>query len=442
MRIAAAVFKDFPPFADGYIRFPAENAENSTDQIGEVHILTGQNGTGKTRLLCLLAAALGNDWALNTRYEPSKSGVVTVLGRSTRWPHDFFWSPGKTGISGLRVPLTDDQLKQICSTGNSAEWQQGDFGNFLNLQKQYGPGAGLAFRGTANVTDVDISALAPINLGKVSHHLTFHENDPKVICQSMANLKILAAMDSLKAGTSKHSRSVRLMEKLEESISRITGRSFAFNVVPNPQVHLEVSWGKATGMKLKQLPDGLRSIIGWLVSCVAKLEAMFPELDDPLSVPLILLLDEPEGHLHPAWQRMILPAAQALFPQAQIFVATHSPFVISSVNRGWIHIFRADEAGIVTIQPPQACSAGDSYLDVIEDILGVKEWYDPETETLLEQFRSLRDAVLNGTASFDLLEDHALNIAKRSPSLHEMMAREMHQAKRILSSREVVPVVQ
>ena len=192
----------------------------------------------------------------------------------------------------------------------------------------------------------------------------------------------------------------------KEPCHGITGREFAFDVTPHPEVRLRVFWGGVT-MSLLQLPDGLRSIIGWLVSCVSKLEAPFPDHPDPLSVPLILLLDEPEGHLHPAWQRKVLPAAQTLFPQAQIFAATHSPFVISSVNEGWIHIFRADESGTVTVDKPRECSKGDTYLDVVEDVLGVKEWYDPETEELLAKFRQSRDAVLAGRATFDDLEAQA-----------------------------------
>jgi predicted ATP-binding protein involved in virulence len=158
-----------------------------------------------------------------------------------------------------------------------------------------------------------------------------------------------------------------------------------------------------------------------------------------LSVPLILLLDEPEGHLHPAWQRKVLPAAQALFPQAQIFAATHSPFVISSVNEGWIHVFRADESGMVTVDKPRECSKGDTYIDVVEDILGVKEWYDPETEGLLAEFRQTRDAVLAGGDAFDKLEAQAKAIARRSSSLRDLMAREMRQVERLTAQATASP---
>jgi predicted ATP-binding protein involved in virulence len=142
---------------------------------------------------------------------------------------------------------------------------------------------------------------------------------------------------------------------------------------------------------------------------------------------VILLLDEPESHSHPAWQRQLLPAAQQLFPNAQIFVATHSPFIISSVNSGWIHGLRMDATGMVTADDPKPCSKGVSWIDAVEDVLGVTEWYDPETENLLAEFRTLKREVLSERGDINSLKEKADAIAYRSESLQSMMAREMHQ---------------
>jgi hypothetical protein len=282
------------------------------------------------------------------------------------------------------------------------------------------------------VTEAKIAAMAPLKLGKPEEHLTFEpaRDEDLLICQSMANLKMGAAMDALRLSAGSDSRAIGLMRRLDGAVSRITGRDFSFDVAPYPEVRLRVFWGGVT-MGLMQLPDGLRSIIGWLVSCVAKLDALFPDHPDPLSVPLILLIDEPEGHLHPAWQRKVLPAAQALFPHAQIFAATHSPFVISSVNEGWIHVLRADDKGTVKVDKAVPCGKGDTYLDAVEDVLGVKEWYDPETEALLVAFRQSRDAVLAGQDLYEKLAEQAQAIAARSGSLRDMMAREMRQIERL-----------
>lgn len=53
---------------------------------------------------------------------------------------------------------------------------------------------------------------------------------------------------------------------------------------------------------------------------------------DPLAGCGIVLIDEVETHLHPKWQRRILPALQETFPNVQFIVTTHSPLVLSTVK--------------------------------------------------------------------------------------------------------------
>ncbi|WP_437957044.1 AAA family ATPase [Sorangium sp. So ce119] len=44
----------------------------------------------------------------------------------------------------------------------------------------------------------------------------------------------------------------------------------------------------------------------------------------------VLLIDEPEQHLHVQWQRLLLPALRELSPATQIIVATHSEAILDS----------------------------------------------------------------------------------------------------------------
>lgn len=46
----------------------------------------------------------------------------------------------------------------------------------------------------------------------------------------------------------------------------------------------------------------------------------------------LLLIDEPEAHLHPTWQRLLPDALQRLIPNGQILVATHSPYIIHGLK--------------------------------------------------------------------------------------------------------------
>lgn len=62
------------------------------------------------------------------------------------------------------------------------------------------------------------------------------------------------------------------------------------------------------------------------------------ELEFPYERRMVLLIDEVEAHLHPRWQRRILPAVLAavkrLSPelQVQVVVTTHSPLVLASLE--------------------------------------------------------------------------------------------------------------
>lgn len=160
------------------------------------------------------------------------------------------------------------------------------------------------------------------------------------------------------------------------------------------------------------------------------MDAWLEGKSDPGQNEAVFLLDEVESHLHPAWQRRVLPAFQRLFPKAQIFVATHSPFVIASLNHGWIHRLKLDN-GVVTPQDPLPASQGDSYITVVEDIMGLKQWYDPETEQLLTNFRAQRDAAYGGNLEAQTEARRlADQIGQRSMELAFVMGRELNQMDR------------
>ena len=57
--------------------------------------------------------------------------------------------------------------------------------------------------------------------------------------------------------------------------------------------------------------------------------------------PAILLIDEIENHLHPTWQRRVIPALLEHFPGLQIFATTHSPFVVAGLKAGQVHVLEA-----------------------------------------------------------------------------------------------------
>ena len=422
-RVDSAILYDLPPFARQLVEFPIID---DAEKLGEVHLFVGENGSGKTRLLCLLAAACGNAIELTSRMQRTAINFVFATDNQST----FAWGIPNYGacLDFQNVLLAKAEL--IESGHISKTPYHGARNKLLGDSNM---SLAMSFRGSARISDAEIQPLSPVSFGTIEENLLFdrRQNEDALFGQAMANLKIRAGMYIASRPNESSNRNVRIADRLEKAVSQVTGRDFYFVVEESPKLQLRVTWGEKR-MLLQQLPDGLRAIIGWLAACVAKIESIHYEHENPLDLPVVLLIDEPESHLHPAWQRKVLPALQHLLPKAQIFVATHSPFVISSVNHGFYYVLRADDDGVVTVDPAKPCSKGDTYLDVVQDILGVQEWYDIETEEELKKFRTIRDNAKRSPtdSSIEAMRSSAFEIAKRSESLKDMMARELAQFDR------------
>lgn len=404
---------NFPPFKDLRLELPP--VESCPEGLAEVHLFTGVNGTGKTRLLSVLAGMLGNPNPLTRRLKGGTGNIAV-------WGTDEY--PATVGKESFGT----------CLGGNTTNliWERG--GPLHHWADQV---PAFAYSGTAYVSDAAISVMAEIPRPDRVSCLSFvrPENDSQGLLQAITNLKLQAAMDSMnEAGVAAGgTRATRIIKALETTIQEITGHRFLFHVTTYPKTNLMVRWAGAE-LSFDVLPDGLRSLIGWLIHAVVMIDVWLQGKGDPMQTEAVFLLDEIESSLHPAWQRRVLPAFQRLFPKSQIFVATHSPFLIASLNHGWIHPLTMNSDGSVKVEQPVAASEGDSYITVVEDIMGLREWFDPETEKLLVQFREKRDAAYRGDAAAQTeVREIASSIGKRSMELDYMMGKEMSQMDRQLA---------
>jgi predicted ATP-binding protein involved in virulence len=145
------------------------------------------------------------------------------------------------------------------------------------------------------------------------------------------------------------------------------------------------------------LPDGLKSMMSLLADIIRRLDKIV-WLDDchVLERHFLLFLDEIDIHLHPAWQRKILPVIQKIFPNAQIFVSTHLLFVVGSVSDAYVYSFKLEENGVSILDKVEESKAGNSYSLILEEVFGVEEIFDEEIETQFHQFYQLRDQIMHG----------------------------------------------
>jgi predicted ATP-binding protein involved in virulence len=184
-------------------------------------------------------------------------------------------------------------------------------------------------------------------------------------------------------------RPERVLTEAQEAIASVIGASFSFAVIREPLGVVGVIGGEQVPLSL--LPDGAKSILSWLGDLLMRLDRLpKPAGVQGVDLPFVLLLDEVEVHLHPAWQRRILPMIERLFPNAQIFLSTHSAFVVGSASDATIVLLRSDG----TVSYEHNSRMGKSYTAIAEELMGVSSEFGIETEGLITEFEALKTQVL------------------------------------------------
>jgi hypothetical protein len=214
----------------------------------------------------------------------------------------------------------------------------------------------------------------------------------------------------------------------------VDDQDFGF-VISDQDDQVRVRW-KGVVVRLGVLPDGLKSIVSWVADLLMRLDRIPWHGATPiLQRRFLLLLDEVDIHLHPAWQRKILPFVQRIFPSAQIIASTHSPFVVASVDDARIITLglRGQASVVEAVTSPQI---GVSYPAVLRSIFGIASEFDIDTDERLQRFHAaVRRRLLGDLAAQAEIDELGAQLAQRSEELREIVALELAQFRRQLKLR-------
>lgn len=98
---------------------------------------------------------------------------------------------------------------------------------------------------------------------------------------------------------------------------------------------------------------GYKTMMTWILDLVIRLYERYPESNDPLSEPAIVLVDEIDLHLHPKWQRTIMDFLTERFPNTQFIVTAHSPLVVQAAQDANIVLLRREGDRVVIDNNPE-----------------------------------------------------------------------------------------
>ncbi len=133
---------------------------------------------------------------------------------------------------------------------------------------------------------------------------------------------------------------------------------------------LRIDFDKGPSIPFKSLSDGQKNIIAVAADIAWRAAQLNPHLGDKvaLETPGIVLIDELDLHLHPAWQMRVLDDLMRAFPKVQFIVTTHSPQIMSAAPPHSVRLL--DTAH--TVHRVNRLRGRDTN-SILEDILDVPE---------------------------------------------------------------------
>lgn len=128
-------------------------------------------------------------------------------------------------------------------------------------------------------------------------------------------------------------RSIPELGKIVESVGRRLqlGPALKETIIEIRLAPRITVFGPNGSFLLGQLSDGEKRLFSMIVDIARQLSLAQGGWREIEHASAIVLIDEIDCHLHPRWQRMIVPALEDLFPACQFIATTHSPFIVQAV---------------------------------------------------------------------------------------------------------------
>lgn len=183
-----------------------------------------------------------------------------------------------------------------------------------------------------------------------------------------------------------------IIRKIALLASEITeGFSIEFAEISEDERGLYPAFETPDGVvPLDVLSQGTQSLIQWLARLIIGYAKYYEYPSNFGDKPGILIIDEIDAHLHPSWQRRIIPTISRAFPSLQIFCSTHSPLMLAGLKAGQVQLLRRDKKGKVAVSRNESDIVGWTADEIVATFLGVETATDLQTEKNLHRLQELR----------------------------------------------------
>jgi len=368
-------------------------------------ILTGPNGSGKSTLLSILSistAAVAEEPFMATPVNDKESGksgfsIGTLFARYNpfRRNRSLEHYEERHSIGTITYASGDRAILQVDDL-NTLQYQ------VLLNGRQLVPGFKISSHRASpryqEVKSLPISGIKPKDaffyftqsLFSYQRGHRYHHNGASVENPIAPLKETLIGFAAFGADTP-HMKAVPelvgLYDNFQDILRTLLPKEIGFQrlEVRSPEIVIVTSTGE---FPIDSASGGLMALIQTAWQIFIFIEANGPDA--------VVLIDEPENHLHPSLQRDFLSNLVRTFDRTQFVIATHSPFIISSVKDSRIYalryVKRDDGTSAVSADLVDMKSKAGSASKILDEVLGVSvtipKWAESELNEISARFEA------------------------------------------------------
>jgi predicted ATP-binding protein involved in virulence len=393
-------------------------------------VLLGDNGVGKSSILKALAVAMvGSEAnAVAGRLVREGESLATITLITDRNPSGYF-----TEIYKLRSTGEASVVSKPSRPLESEGWITLGFPPLRSVSWQPSAGPQALTKRGPSAEDI-----LPLARGEV---------DPRMdkLKQWIVNLDTWSKEEQLKGH--ENSRPMQILRKFFEIVGRITKGMEVQRAEVTSNFEVKVHTKDDGVLPIEALSQGMTSLYGWVGILVQRLYEVYDTEEDPTHRYALVLMDEIDAHMHPAWQQVLIRRLKEIFPRVQMIVTTHSPLIIGGLPISEVARFERDKSGkVVRLDVPEDMTMGRADLILTGTLFGLQSTLDEDTEKLIESYQTLLRKAPRTLREEEELQRLQKELNPRIPvdadSLEARRARELLRALLDQQEGETSPEVQ